>query len=175
MVETRILTEAACAISKLFSQSNIALVFIGGWVSVLEGCQRETKDVDCFVACTKEVALTVLETSGAIPISQARTDYLGVFWPTSHKIVLVELFIGTFPNLHKFTNKTLNCGSRTMNVILGPQETVTIYVVDIPSLFRGKLHSAMSRKKSTDIQDLCFITTTYTGLFRAYQFMLRQD
>ena len=107
MVETRILTEAACAISKLFSQSNIALVFIGGWVSVLEGCQRETKDVDCFVACTKEVALTVLETSGAIPISQARTDYLGVFWPTSHKTVLVELFFGTFPNLHKFTKMKL--------------------------------------------------------------------
>ena len=107
MVETRILTEAACAISKLFSQFNIALIFFGGWVSVLEGCQRETKDVDCFVACTKEVALAVLETSGAIPISQARTHYLGIFWPTSHKTVLVELFFGTFPNLHKFTKTKL--------------------------------------------------------------------
>ena len=62
-----------------------------------------------------------------------------------------------------------------MNVILGAQETVTIYVVDVPSLFRGKLHSAASRKKSTDIQDLCFIATTYAGLLKAYRFTLRQD
>lgn len=100
MVETQCLTEAAVSLSNIFSQANIYHVFFGGWVSVLEGCQRETKDVDCFVATTKERALILLHNSNAMLIPQMRTDYLGLFWPTSwNKSAHIELFFGISDNL----------------------------------------------------------------------------
>ena len=96
MVATSIVNNVAIELSNRLTTGNVYHVFFGGWVAIMEGCGRETKDLDCYAATTKQDAVALFQNSTVLIMPQMRTDYLCLLWPTGDTFLNVELFFGIY-------------------------------------------------------------------------------
>jgi len=96
MVATSVVDNVAIELSNLLTAGNVYHVFFGGWVTVREGCDRETRDLDCYAATTKQDAIALLQNSAVVIMSHFRTDYLCLLWPAGDTFLNVVLFFGIY-------------------------------------------------------------------------------
>lgn len=104
-MKTDRLHDAALALQHVLGQANINFGIFGGYAVSVLGAVRESKDIDCLAAVTKEAAVALLHgKNGFTVIPQTRQDYVAFFWDepgksTGVKVnpVLVEIFCERFP------------------------------------------------------------------------------
>lgn len=94
------LNDAAIALSRALSNAGIKFGIFGGYAITVLGGQRETKDIDCFAAPSKQVVINLLDgKDGFVVVPQTREDYVAFLWSETPKstTVLVEVFCEQFP------------------------------------------------------------------------------
>lgn len=94
------LNDAAIALHRVLTHSNIHFGIFGGYAIGVLGGNRESKDIDCIASISKEQILTVLDgKDGFSAIPQSRQDYVAFLWsdkPDRSQAVLVEIFCERF-------------------------------------------------------------------------------
>ena len=96
------LNDAAIALHRALAAANVKHGIFGGYAIATLGGSRESKDVDCIAALSKDQAINLLNAKeGFTVIPQTRTDYVAFFWSDDpndrHDVVLVEIFTERFP------------------------------------------------------------------------------
>ena len=96
------LSDAAIALHQAFTAENVKYGIFGGYAVSILGGPRESKDVDCIAALSKEQVVSILSRQPQFRlIPQTRTDYVAFFWNDDTKSVsdhvLVEVFTEKFP------------------------------------------------------------------------------
>ncbi|KAI5810073.1 hypothetical protein DFH27DRAFT_463118, partial [Peziza echinospora] len=183
-----ILADAAISLSTILTAHSLPHAFFGGF-AILEVCRtaastttsttskststapyRQSKDIDCLVLSTKETVLALLANYPAyIEIPQNREDYVAFFWKhpssSSGTTVLVELFVSKSPSTTPTKSTALKTHAHNLATELyGP---TTLPLLEIPSLFTGKLHACATRSKETDFIDLLFLISLFPAQIKA--------
>ncbi|KAK2858529.1 hypothetical protein FQN49_004643 [Arthroderma sp. PD_2] len=162
------LSEAAVAISKILSDHGTKYGIFGGWAVNVLGGNRATKDIDLMAAIGKDELWELMEgRNGWTKIPNMREDYASFFWDDALKRpVLVEIFIGSTSSPANTEN-----ASRAMRVV----DTQTVLVdgkpvqlLDVVLIFKGKLHAAADRAKSSDTLDLKHLLNKYAERLRPH-------
>lgn len=100
MIQDR-LNDAAIALCRVLDNAQIHFGIFGGYAVAVMGGPRESKDIDCLAAVTKEQAVKLLDgVDGFSVIPQTREDYVAFLWsdqPDRKHAVLVEIFCEQFP------------------------------------------------------------------------------
>jgi hypothetical protein len=95
------LNDAAIALSRVLDRAGITFGIFGGYAIAAHGGQRESKDIDCLAAVTKQQILDLLDgKQGFVAVPQTREDYVALLWsdkPNRQNAVLVEIFCEQFP------------------------------------------------------------------------------
>jgi hypothetical protein len=94
------LNDAAIALYRALTAANIRFGIFGGYAISVVGGPRESKDVDCLAASSKQQLLLLLDGKhGFAAINQSRDDYVAFVWsdrPDRGNNVLVEIFPVSF-------------------------------------------------------------------------------
>ncbi|KAF1951784.1 hypothetical protein CC80DRAFT_193786 [Byssothecium circinans] len=165
---TERLNDAAIALQKVLGEAGVRFGIFGGYaVSVLGGV-RESKDVDCIVALSREQVIAALDKrAGFSLIPQTRQDYVAFFWSekaNSTNPVLVEIFCEQFPG-SKFNMSRLGLSEVAVNGQAFGQSYSTF--ADPFSIFKGKLCAAATREKFHDSADLRTLLSRYPDQIKA--------
>lgn len=94
------LNDAAITLYEALSAANVPHAIFGGYAVSTYGGPRESKDVDCIAALSKQRVISILANrSDFTLIPQTREDYVGFFWQAQPKspTVVVEIFPSQFP------------------------------------------------------------------------------
>jgi len=95
------LNDAAIALSRLLDTAGIKFGIFGGYAIAVMGGQRESKDIDCVAALTKQQVIAMLDgKEGFVAVPQTREDYVAFLWSNTtnrQNAVLVEIFCEQFP------------------------------------------------------------------------------
>jgi hypothetical protein len=106
------LNDAAIALYRVLSSAGIRFGIFGGYAIAVLGGQRETKDIDCVAAVTKQHIIDLLDgKEGFVALPQSRQDYVAFLWsdkPSRQNLVLVEIFCEQFPG--QFISNTSTLG-----------------------------------------------------------------
>jgi hypothetical protein len=95
------LNDAAIALSRVLSDARIKFGIFGGYAIAVLGGQRESKDIDCVAALSKQAVISLLDgRHGFVAVPQTRDDYVAFLWSNNTNranAVLVEIFCEQFP------------------------------------------------------------------------------
>lgn len=162
------LNDAAIALSQVLDKSSITFGIFGGYAIAAHGGQRESKDIDCLAAVTKQQILDLLDgKQGFVAVPQAREDYVAFLWsdkPNRQNAVLVEIFCENFPGARH------SMGSIHTNAVPISGQALgdgTCSFLDPFHLFKGKLRAAATRAKFHDSADLRWLETRYSQAIQA--------
>lgn len=97
------LNDAAISLHRILRANHVSFGIFGGYAISAIGGSRESKDVDCLAAISKEQAIKLLDGHGGFTvIPQTRQDYVAFFWSDREdkgNAVLVEIFCEKFPGM----------------------------------------------------------------------------
>lgn len=95
------LNDAAIALHRVMATAGIRYGIFGGYAIAVLGGQRESKDIDCIAAVTKQQIISLMDRKeGFVAVPQSRQDYVAFLWsdkPQRENAVLVEIFCEQFP------------------------------------------------------------------------------
>ena len=75
------LNDAAISLSRVLDMSHITFGIFGGYAIAAHGGQRESKDIDCLAAVSKQTILSLLDgKQGFVAVPQTREDYVAFLW-----------------------------------------------------------------------------------------------
>lgn len=102
MIQAR-LNDAAIKLHQLLDHVHVKHGIFGGYAIGVLGGPRESKDIDCIAAVSKQSLIAFVDgKAGFQYISQSRPDYVAFFWsdkPDRRNPVLVEVFVEQFEGM----------------------------------------------------------------------------
>ncbi|KAL9075495.1 MAG: hypothetical protein Q9161_001567 [Pseudevernia consocians] len=152
------LSDAAIALHRAFTAENVKYGIFGGYAVSILGGPRDSKDVDCIAALSKEQVVSILSRQPQFTlVPQTRTDYVAFFWNDDPRFagdhVFVEVFTEKFPGKLLFVT-----GSK-----LGKHQIAILYPFTI---FKGKLRATATRSKFSDTVDLRWLEGNFPNVFQ---------
>ncbi|KAF2858508.1 hypothetical protein K470DRAFT_221066 [Piedraia hortae CBS 480.64] len=144
------LSDAAIAIYRVLGGQGFDFGIFGGYaVTALEG-PRESKDIDCAVACNKEtLAARLTQADGFIMLSSSRSDVVGYIW--GDRRITVKFYPAAIDRIKtELAPVTGRKFGRSLTRILDPV-----------LVFKGKLSAASMRIQQTDAVDLIWLGERY--------------
>ena len=128
MIQGR-LNDAAIALYRILSEAGIKHGIFGGYAIGALGGPRESKDIDCIAAVSKQEIIGILDgKQGFEYLPQSREDYVAFFWsdkPGKERSVLVEMFVENFPGKYLFlTARCRHCQTMSHSALLGSRFTM---------------------------------------------------
>ncbi|KAF2459393.1 hypothetical protein BDY21DRAFT_189807 [Lineolata rhizophorae] len=161
------LNDAAIVLQRVFSQAGIKFGIFGGYAIGVLGGFRETKDIDCMVAASKNEVLKLLQRKdGFIAVPQKRQDYIAFLWSNRHGKeypVLVEIFCETFPEAVFSMGKVPTVTLPIVGQAFGAGQSTFL---DPVYIFRGKLQAAGQRGRYHDAADLRWLEQRFRKSLR---------
>ncbi|KAF2258498.1 hypothetical protein CC78DRAFT_114146 [Lojkania enalia] len=169
-MRTERLADAAIALHHILTSANIKYGIFGGFAIGCVGGPRQSKNVNCLAATTKEYALRLLdgrEGFVAVQVLKPRDDYVTFLWsdyPERSETVLVEIFCEQFAGA-QYSMQNIRCNA--CPVYGSRRGHDTIKFLDPFYLFKGMLRAAAYRNKPHDEQDLRYLESRYFGWIAA--------